>query len=107
MEVQRQLQVLADELNMVKNELVGMKSDHSALHNVAVETDRTMRTKLEQMETMVKQVQANAGTGMGSASKPLIEPKQNCRPRICRVHHRWAKQILRVGRTRPRPSWPV
>ena len=76
MEVQRQLQVLADELNMVKNELVGMKSDHSALHNVAVETDRTMRTKLEQMETIVKQVQANAGTGMGSASKPLIEPKQ-------------------------------
>ena len=55
MEVQRQLQVLADELNMVKNELVGMKSDHSALHNVAVETDRTMRTKLEQMETIEHQ----------------------------------------------------
>ena len=38
------MQVLADELNMMKNELVGLKANHSALHNVAVETDKTLRT---------------------------------------------------------------
>ena len=76
MEVQRQLQVLADELNMVKNELVGIKSDHSALHTVTVETDRTMRNKFEQMENMVKEAQAGiGGAGFGSSVKPLIEPK--------------------------------
>ena len=29
-EVQQQLQVLADELNLMKNELVGLKANHSA-----------------------------------------------------------------------------
>ena len=42
-EVQQQLQVLADELNLMKSELVGLKANHGALHNVAVETDKALR----------------------------------------------------------------
>ena len=44
MEIQQQLEVLADELNLVKNELVGIKANHGALHTVTVETDRVARS---------------------------------------------------------------
>ena len=71
-EVQQQLQVLADELNMMKNELVGLKANHSALHNVAVDTDKTMRmnqgaytARFEKLENMVGEIRDHAAGGLG------------------------------------------
>ena len=79
-EVQQQLQVLADELNMMKNELVGLKANHSALHNVAVETDKSMRanqssytTRFEQLEKVVSDIRDNVAGGAGSG-KDLRSP---------------------------------
>ena len=44
-QIQTQMQVLADEMNMQKNEFVGIKAAHATMHQASVDTNTATTTR--------------------------------------------------------------
>ena len=79
-----QVAAMSEEIQMLKNEVVGVKASHATLHQQAVEKNvmdagrhADAATRIAQLEKGIERVKTEAPTLPGGTSrKPLIEPKQ-------------------------------
>ena len=80
------MQILADEMNTIKSELVNMKSAHATLHQAAVDSGAQAATKYTEytarllgIETKLDSLGQEAGGFVGKGfggPKPLLKPEQ-------------------------------
>ena len=83
-QLRAQIAAMTDEITMLKNEIVGVKTSHATLHQQAVEKNvmdagrhADAATRLQQLEAGLDRIkEENPTTAGGSSRKPLIEPKQ-------------------------------
>ena len=72
-EVMRQIQVIADELNTLRTEFLGMKSEHQGLHSTSVQKF----VQIDQALSEVKEgVSKSGGRGSDDKKRPLMKPEQ-------------------------------
>ena len=83
-QVVAKIAVMTEEITMLKNELIGVKSSHATLHQQAVEKNvmdagrhAEAAEKIQRLEAGIERIKEEApAIGGGSSRKPLIEPKQ-------------------------------
>ena len=74
--VRQQVQIISDELNAVKNEIINLKAAHAGLHQTSVESNQTTGRSITEITGKLEDIEAKlpfAGGGTGF-KKPLLEP---------------------------------
>ena len=83
-DVQRQLQVLADEMNTLKNELVGIKAAHANMHQASIDAGQASNARFVEVGNRLSGIESKIGdlgfdaTGFSGKHgvKPLMKPEQ-------------------------------
>ena len=79
-ELRVQIKVLADEMNLIRTELVANKQAHAGLHQTTVGDRQRVAAQLAQMEENLKSTVAGIPDGKGGKDRPLLEAKQVAAP---------------------------
>ena len=81
MSVAQQVQILSDELAVLKSEIISLKSSHATMHQGTVESNAQAATKFQEQAAKIMEVAEKVEkvvlypTTVGQKSKSLIEPK--------------------------------
>ena len=83
-QMQAQMRVLADEMNMLKNEFVGIKAAHASMHQASVHTNTATTTRFTEFGSRLSGLESKMGdVGLdmpfavkGGGTKPLLKPEQ-------------------------------
>ena len=77
--IQQQIAAMADEINLLKSEVVQTKAAHATLHQSAVDRNTDIIRRFGEITDRLHNLStdaANTTDGKGSRKKFLIEPKQ-------------------------------
>ena len=72
-----QIAALTQEIDIIKNEVIGLKAAHAGLHQSSVDAGASTRQQFTEIANRIEGVESKLpAISGGSSKKPLIEPKQ-------------------------------